>query len=240
MKENILVELIERDKHNPRISTVRYICRQIQFQEGKVYKREDIRDKIHEHILLETGFDIAKNTITARLKKIVKEKNFFEKDNTLTDDDGYYKYVKPINEDSLSQPEQGVVNNTLSRDIKAEETRGYGEYRVCAWCLPLYRENPNSEGRYRVKIGMTTKSFPERRQDVQPNLPERQMFLAEFRCPSQSDAQELEKSFHTIFKKWKIKDLPGQEWFLTSKEEIIKAYDSYFQVDPPIPNHMES
>ena len=82
-----------------------------------------------------------------------------------------------------------------------------------------------------------TKSLVGRQQDVQANLPEKQMFLAEFRCSSQSDAQELEKAFHTIFKKWKIKDIPGQEWFLTSKEEIIKTYDRYFA---PIPNHAES
>ena len=240
MKKNSLVELIERDKQNPRVSTVRYVCRQIPFQEGKVYKREDIRDKIHEYILLETGFDIDKKTITTRLKNIVKDKNFFEKDNTLPDDDGYYKYAGPINEDSLSQSEQEIDNDISSKDIKAEEIRGYGKYRVYAWCLPLYRKHPNSEGRYRVKIGMTTRSFLARQQDFQANLPEKQMFLAEFRCPSQSDAQELEKSFHSIFKKWKIIDIPGQEWFSTSKEEIIKAYDSYFEIEPPIPNHVES
>ncbi len=236
MEKKNLTELIERDKQNPTIGTMREICRQYPFQRGKAYKLKDIIDRIHEYIKLKTGFTIDKNKIRMRLKKIVKEKDFFESDNTLPDVKGYYKYAGHINEDSTSQPQQEVSNDNFSKNIKAEETHGYGEYRVYAWCLPLYREHSNSEGRYRVKIGMT-KSLVGRQQDVQANLPEKQMFLAEFRCSSQSDAQELEKAFHTIFKKWKIKDIPGQEWFLTSKEEIIKTYDRYFA---PIPNPVKS
>ena len=93
MEKKNLTELIERDKYNPTIGTMREICRQYPFQKGKAYKLKDIIDRIHAYIEPEpeTGFTIDKNKIRMRLKKIVKEKDFFERDNTLPDVKGYYK-----------------------------------------------------------------------------------------------------------------------------------------------------
>ena len=239
MQKPSIAELIEDNEGKLSAKIVKHLC-PILFKH-RVYRRKKIIAIIHDYILQETGLDINEEMMISRVRHVVQNDKRLFKPNNLIGGTGNYEYIGPIGEDSAaSQPEQEVVNGTFSENIKAEETRGYGAYRVYAWCLPLYRENPNSEGRYRIKIGMTTRSFLGRQQDVQANLPEKQMFLAEFCRPSQSEAQELEKSFHTIFKKWKIKDIPGQEWFSTSKEEIIKAYDSYFEIDPPSPNHAES
>ena len=238
MKKPTIAELIERDEGKLSAKTVKHLC-PILFQH-QVYKRKKIIAIIHDYILQETNLDINEQMMISRVKYVVQnDKHLFKKNNPIGGT-GSYEYVGPIGEDSVLQPEQEVNNDIFSKDIKAEETRGYGEYRVYAWCLPLYREHPNSKGHYRIKIGTTTRSFSARQQDVQANLPEKQMFLAEFRCSSQSEAHGLEKSFHAIFKRRQIKNIPGQEWFLTSKKEIIKVYDSYFEIDQSIPNHVES
>ena len=239
MEKSSIAELIERNEGELNVEIVQYLC-PILFQH-QVYKRKRIIAIIHDYVLQETGLDIDKQIMISRVRHIIKKDKLLFRPNNPIGGTGNYEYIGPIGEDDdASQPKQEVNNDTFIMDIKAEETRGYGEYKVYAWCLPLYREHPNSEGRYRIKIGMATRNFLALQQDIQANLPEKQMFLAEFRRPSKSAAQELEKSFHIIFKKWKIKDIPGQEWFSISKEEIIKAYDSYFEIDPPIPNHAEN
>ena len=238
MKKPTLAELIERNEGKLSAKIVKYLCPIL--LQNQVYKRKKIIAIIHDYILQETGLDIDGQMMISRVRHVVQNDKHLFKPNNPIGDTGNYEYVGPVEGDGVFQPEQEVNNDIPSKDIKAEETRGYGEYSVYAWCLPLYRENPNSEGRYRIKIGMTSRNLLARLKDFQANLPEKQMYLAEFRRPSQSEAQKLEKSFHTIFKKWKINDISGQEWFSTSKEEIIKAYDYYFEIDPQISNHAES
>ena len=143
--------------------------------------------------------------------------------------------------DDLEAEQTHGNNDVTSGDLEAEQTYGNGEYTVYVWCLPMYRKNPNSEGYYPIKIGKTSGDSTGGFKDLEPNLPESPVFLIEFRCPDDIEANRLEKFFHWTFTTWKINNTPGREWLSTNPEKIVLAYKMfYLRTDSPIPNHVES
>ena len=87
------------------------------------------------------------------------------------------------------------VNDGPSPELEC----GKGPYEVYAWCLPRYREGPDT--RWPVKIGRAGPDGIRRRlRDFGENLPERPCYLIRFGCADEADARDREQLLHKYFK----------------------------------------
>ena len=217
----------------------RYLC-SILLVNGEVYKREEIVNILWKwlkdnHL---PSQNITLEKVQVVVKSIVKDKKvydtrYFEKDKTYESDRGYHKYIGP-SRDSSDQTQREKTNNDTSTDNeKSEQTYGDGQYKVCAWCLPLYRKHPNPNGCYRIKIGYAESEGVIERlgSDTKANLPEIPDYLLCFRSEKKDEARILEKTLHNTLemRQKKIKDNFGTEWFQTNPEEIIEIYEFVYK-----------
>ena len=100
-----------------------------------------------------------------------------------------------------------------------------GTHEVYAWYLPQYERAVGD--RWPIKIGRAGPDGLRRRlRDFQENLPERPCYLFRLGCANDREARDLESLLHAWFRTrgQKLKDVPGEEWFLTNPSEIEEAF----------------
>ena len=109
-------------------------------------------------------------------------------------------------------------------DLKPVWEFGSGPYEVYAWFLPRYSD---SQGRrWPIKIGRAgVEGFRRRLNDFSDNLPERPHYLISIRCVDERESRARETLLHAYFevRGQKIEGLSGQEWFLTTPDEVYEA-----------------
>ena len=205
----------------------RYLCPSL-LSKGKVYKLSELI-KIYDSYLMEhrPNENIDKQKVRQFIRSMVKKKPF-EKNVRYKGDIGYYRYIGSSG-DGVFQIQLGEANNdTSTNDERAEQTFGDGKYEVYAWCQPMYKENPDSNGCYPIKIGKTGSEGVLGRlsPDTKANLPECPIYLLSFRFNDEVNVGTLENVFHKILelRNKKIKNVHGAEWFQTNPEEIIEIY----------------
>ena len=215
----------------------RYLC-SILLVNGEVYKREEIVNILWKwlkdnHL---PSQNITLEKVQVVVKSIVKDKKvydtrYFEKDKTYESDRGYHKYIGP-SRDSGDQTQREKTNNDTSTDNeKSEQIYGDGQYKVCAWCLPLYKKHPNPNGCYRIKIGYTESEGVIERlgSDTKANLPEIPDYLLCFRSEKKDEAIKLEKVLHYILdiKQKKLKIFLGQSGFKRTRKRLLRYINLY-------------
>jgi len=122
------------------------------------------------------------------------------------------------------QPDPVVAEAPAPR---ADREVGSGRDSVYVYYLPTYRELAQIRGstRFHCKIGMSTRD-PLLRVASQAGtaLPEHPRIALNIRTDR---ASELEKAIHGILKVrgQYVSDAPGNEWFLTSPDEVMEIFE---------------
>ena len=134
---------------------------------------------------------------------------------------GYGDYDQ---QDSRGRVSDVPQHGTGDDDFTPEWEFGSGPYEVYAWFLPRYSD---SQGRrWPIKIGRAGgDGFRRRLNDFSDNLPERPHYLLSIRCVDERELRKRESLLHAYFevRGQKIEGLSGQEWFLTTPDEVYEA-----------------
>jgi len=116
---------------------------------------------------------------------------------------------------------------TNEPEQKPDTVIGDGSKAVYVYYLPIYRHvaEQKKENVWQCKVGKTDGEPLQRiLQQASTALPERPHIAIQIKT---NLPHELEKAIHHILtlRGRKIDNLPGQEWFLTSPDEVLSIYD---------------
>ncbi len=197
------------------------------FNPDKVYRREDINQELRDRFVRYGGSkDTTKDDVTAPIKKWLTQDDCpFEKIAR-----GRYRFVSDDSQDDipgLPGDEKNVPTAEDPSRPKPEMECGKGPCEVYAWCLPLYRQHPDSSGCWPIKIGRAgPDGFERRMRDFAENLPELPFYLLRIGCKDEQEAKRRESLLHAYFiERGKQIEVRGKEWFQTNPEEIEDAID---------------
>lgn len=186
---------------------------------GKRYKRRDIVQILVDQFLARGGAQDAIPLDPARrVKKILPPR---DESNERFRNLGYGMY-EYLGQSSEAPPSSEPTAIGSRKSIMPDREWGGGPYEVYAWCLP---QDENSDDRWPIKIGFAGEGGFERRwQDFSTHLPVVPRYLIALRFDSEGSGRRAESYLHGMLGDdghgRRIKDIPGQEWFRTSPDEI--------------------
>ncbi len=144
--------------------------------------------------------------------------------------------VAPFDDHSL-EAVQELESSVLPFPV--EQQIGQGPELVYFYTFPAYRElaRLRNEGNFPIKIGMSTRPVFDRIfEQLGTSNPEWPVVLLAIRC---DDARRIERVLHELLdlQYSHIERSPGNEWFLTSLEEIVSLLSSIAPglIPPPGP-----
>ncbi len=206
-------------------AALRELCREPGiFEPGKLYRRVEISQRLRDAFVACGGSDdTTKHDVAIVLKKwLTRPESPFRREAR-----GRYRFLGPEGEAERLRAahDQGNSGGRVSHGDPAPEREiGEGRHEVYAWCLPQYQVTAGR--RWPIKIGRAgPEGFARRWRDFRENLPERPRYVLRLACADEREARDREALLHAWFRTRgrKLKDLPGQEWFLTNPAEIDEA-----------------
>jgi hypothetical protein len=118
-----------------------------------------------------------------------------------------------------------VAEDAPATDLFEREI-GDGAQSVYAFYLPTFRVAAEAcgEGRWPIKIGMTTASVVARMDSFRTALPEMPVLALRLRV---DDASAVERVIHGVLalRGQRVEQAGGSEWFLTTPHEIEAIYN---------------
>ena len=194
------------------------------FDPGTLYPRVKISERIRDTFVgLGGSDDTTKSDVSAVLKKwLTRPESPFRREAR-----GLYRFLGPEGEaarDRAANDHAGSGGRVSLGDPAPEREMGEGRHEVYAWCLPRYEATAGRH--WPIRIGRAgPEGFARRLRDFRENLPERPRYLLRLACAHDREARDREMLLHAWFRARgrRLRDLPGQEWFLTNPAEIEEA-----------------
>jgi hypothetical protein len=205
---------------------------------GQTLKRDDIINKVLQHHINHKGLP-PKGDVTANVKKALA--NLVKSGKASNPVYGMYSFIEPDGtqdqEGGVSKDEYSTIHDTSNDQNEsypsilmlnqAEHVIGEGDSSIYMYYYETYRNYALQSGSdiWQCKIGRTeTDPLSRVLSQTSTALPEKPYISIIVRT---NQSRELENAIHSILKLRNryLNEAPGDEWFMTSPEEILDIAD---------------
>lgn len=189
----------------------------IELFDGKIFERQDAIDKVKEYHLNAGGILEEDRDYIAVFKAAAQ----VLKNNGLTNK-GYGVWQLNYEKQNV----EIVKSKKVSEKYSVDETIGTGDCAVYVYYYDIYKKYAeiNNKRSFECKIGRTDKAPIHRiLEQTGTCYPEKPHIALIIHC---ENSKLLEAALHRVlcYKGKKIEESPGDEWFITSPEEIKGIY----------------